>query len=735
MQISVDNGQHVDALGRIKFARHLLNLAERVDVKSSGVVIGLEGVWGSGKTSVLNSLDGILEEREESQRPILIRFNPWMLSGTSDLVSAMLVQVAAELPSAEATGFVAKNLARFRKVEKPGAAAAALISYAGLLGAVKYLAPAANYLIPGAGIALDAAGSAFADAAKGTESVGKTLTEWKRSPKRLSLIESRKRVEKQLAQMQRRVVVIVDDLDRLPPHELASMIQAVKAVADFPNVVYLLAFDPDVAQAGVKDALGVDDGRAFLEKVIQVPLRLPEVPAAKLTVHAVSRFRSVFSNKAISPNEVSDLETAWGVAAALMKSPRDIERLRTCLLVASPVLIGEVNMADVVILEAMSLKHPEVITWLKENVDTVFGGGLYQFDESLRTRGEINFGSDVYGLEGEERRKQAEERANAWTAHLPTAAQTVGPAKNAMGFLFDNCRKRWGSSIERSGYRRVQQFRYWYRWRCFHDHQERWPVGEIEGYLRRPTELLQSEIVNSKESFLEICQHICDIGLESLTDSDAVGLVDAFVALERSFGSETLIDSDLGFGPLQALVVGLRLDTKDRRLQAIMRLIDTASVWLSCCVLFKAQRDLAKRFDEERLSVERYLLPTKEMFEESVEKWWGIAKAHLTPKHSAIYSEDLCPYTLLCWMASLKMDEGALPLLAEKFISDGRDRMQMFFSSLADHPRQESFPIEVRWAVLPPPAFLHKAATESPGFSQSHSRLMELIVQRAQIKS
>ncbi len=160
MQISVDNGQQVDALGRIKFARHLLDLAERVDVNSSGVVIGLEGAWGSGKTSVLNSLDGILEERDASQRPILIRFNPWMVSGTSDLVSAMLVQVAAELPSGEVTGFVAKNLARFRKVEKPGAAAAALISYAGLLGTVKYLAPAANYLLPGAGFAIEAAGNA-----------------------------------------------------------------------------------------------------------------------------------------------------------------------------------------------------------------------------------------------------------------------------------------------------------------------------------------------------------------------------------------------------------------------------------------------------------------------------------------------------------------------------------------------------------------------------------------------
>ena len=96
--ITVDHPGHVDQLGRVLFARHLFSVVRRIEAEPSGAVVGLEGQWGSGKTRVLRSLEALVEEQPESERLVLVKFNPWMVSGTHGLVEALLLQIAAELP-------------------------------------------------------------------------------------------------------------------------------------------------------------------------------------------------------------------------------------------------------------------------------------------------------------------------------------------------------------------------------------------------------------------------------------------------------------------------------------------------------------------------------------------------------------------------------------------------------------------------------------------------------------
>lgn len=71
-----------------------------------------------------------------------------------------------------------------------------------------------------------------------------------------------------------KIIVSIDDIDRLSEDEIIAVFQLVKALADFPKTIYLLAFDYDV----VVKALGKvqhGDGKEYLEKVIQVPFEIP----------------------------------------------------------------------------------------------------------------------------------------------------------------------------------------------------------------------------------------------------------------------------------------------------------------------------------------------------------------------------------------------------------------------------------------------------------------------------
>ena len=43
-----------------------------------------------------------------------------------------------------------------------------------------------------------------------------------------------------------KIIVSIDDIDRLSDEEIVAVFQLVKSLADFPNTIYVLAFDYDV---------------------------------------------------------------------------------------------------------------------------------------------------------------------------------------------------------------------------------------------------------------------------------------------------------------------------------------------------------------------------------------------------------------------------------------------------------------------------------------------------------
>jgi hypothetical protein len=91
----------------------------------------------------------------------------------------------------------------------------------------------------------------------------------------------RDEVREALAEQPQRLVVVIDDIDRLTAPEIKELFSVIKSVADFPNTIYLLAFDKEV----VAKALGApdaSDGMAYIEKIVQVPFELPVPESATL---------------------------------------------------------------------------------------------------------------------------------------------------------------------------------------------------------------------------------------------------------------------------------------------------------------------------------------------------------------------------------------------------------------------------------------------------------------------
>lgn len=77
-----------------------------------------------------------------------------------------------------------------------------------------------------------------------------------------------------------RVVIFIDDLDRLDPVIAVNLLEIIKVFLDVPKCVFVLSVDYSIVKKGVKlknRDFNMDDEKAhnFFDKMIQVPFRIP----------------------------------------------------------------------------------------------------------------------------------------------------------------------------------------------------------------------------------------------------------------------------------------------------------------------------------------------------------------------------------------------------------------------------------------------------------------------------
>ncbi|AWI78858.1 NTPase [Parazoarcus communis] len=324
-----------DLFGHAPFAESLANSICRYP-GNDGLVLALYGPWGSGKSTVLSYVGHFLEQRPEAEQPVIVTFNPWWFSGQENLARAFLGQLQAVLP--------AKNT-KFKKLGD-------------LLG---------NFA-EGVGGLIDLSGMTGGAGSKIGKLIGMIT---KRKPKDVPALKSE--ISQILRDAQTRILVIIDDIDRLTPEETRQLFTVIKALADFPNVVYLLAFDREVAAQAIEQQSGMP-GERYLEKIIQVPFELPPVDRVALRAALFKRLDEILGD---TPDGLFD-QSYWTNAFhdgidPLIQVPRDVVRFTNTLAVTYPAVRGEVNPVDFIALEALRVFQPSLYDVIRTNQDKFSG--------------------------------------------------------------------------------------------------------------------------------------------------------------------------------------------------------------------------------------------------------------------------------------------------------------------------------------------------------------------------
>lgn len=361
--IAIDDPSQ-DRLERTPFARSLARSILGLQGDDS-FVFGLCGPWGSGKTSVLNLVIKELASADEKQRPLIVRFNPWWFSGRHQLLEAFLAQFSASLALPEKGKTATRAAVLFQRLST------------GLrpLSFMPFIGEAAR------------AGSEFS---KGIGDAAKLYAEAMKT----DVHQLRAEIDKALGEMDRRIVVVMDDIDRLSADEIAEVFLILKAVADFPRTIYLLAFDDRVVRRAIRIKLGVN-GKTYLEKIVQLQIELPTIGNTAIQQLFLEQLGELLGAEEISEAVKQDFGNIFhdGVKHFLM-TPRASKKLLNTLRFSFPSLKGEVYFPDLVGVATLFTFCPAAVHVITSNVEKFVGTERYgQTHKELKTFHEEWLGS------------------------------------------------------------------------------------------------------------------------------------------------------------------------------------------------------------------------------------------------------------------------------------------------------------------------------------------------------
>lgn len=176
-----------------------------------------------------------------------------------------------------------------------------------------------------------------------------------------------------LLEQKKRVLVVIDDIDRLAPDEVRQLFTVIKALADFPYVTYLLAFDRDVATRAISEQTGLPGDR-YLEKIIQVPFELPRPERTSLRQAFFSRLDVVMAPTPEGRFDSMHWNNIFHSGLdPLITVPRDVVRLINALSVTYPPVAGEVNPVDFIAIEALRIFLPSVFDAIRKSPEEFVG--------------------------------------------------------------------------------------------------------------------------------------------------------------------------------------------------------------------------------------------------------------------------------------------------------------------------------------------------------------------------
>ncbi|KZX92208.1 hypothetical protein A3718_12320 [Erythrobacter sp. HI0019] len=319
--------------------------------KGRSFVFGLEGKWGSGKSSLLSKVIDQLQAQDIADKPEIVKFEPWLVGNRDGLLAHLFTELNKAIVRIEKRqGVIVPG-----KAQKAKAASNALRKFASGVGEVGGL--------------IEVAGEAtgFLPAKWGGKAIA-SLTNLSK-PDTPTLEELKDNLTETLSSLDSQFLVIIDDVDRLDPEEVLEVLRLIKSVASIPNVSYVLCYDREVLAEGIAKVAKIESGNNYLEKIIQLTIHVP--------IPEPFQLRNWFGDIVFKIFDIP-VEDQGRVRSAIdfeggrqLTTPRAVKKSLDSLRFYSTVLgPSDVDIADLVWLTLIKDGNPKLYRWIEEYCGT-----------------------------------------------------------------------------------------------------------------------------------------------------------------------------------------------------------------------------------------------------------------------------------------------------------------------------------------------------------------------------
>ena len=315
--VPIDNEKD-DDFKRKKFARAAVDKILRTDTTKEAFSYGIVSSWGMGKTSFMNLMKKWIDQ-EYSDKCIVVDFNPWLYSRDANIVELFfdeLNKVLRQYDSRLANSF---------------------INYSKALSAI--------------GTTETKIASAFIDL------IGR----------RSSLDEKINTIRDFVRNIKKRIVIFVDDIDRLEPNEIMDVLKLVRNVSNFPNMYFVVAYDKEYLLECLKDKMSTK-ASDFTEKIFNTEFYLPlcvkdtlkgyieKYVSSDVSVEEKKELHEVIYKTIFDNSDKDSISTV-----------RDVKRICNAFNTSYSQLKDEVNVCDLFALEILKNKYPTIYAILDKD--------------------------------------------------------------------------------------------------------------------------------------------------------------------------------------------------------------------------------------------------------------------------------------------------------------------------------------------------------------------------------
>ncbi len=318
-----------DKLGYNKLAQKIVNEILTLKPSTRAFNIGINGEWGIGKTSLINMIINLLERKSKTNNSdhVIVKYSPLLINKSNNLTSDFLLKLNSALKK-----YSIESSNQFRQY---------IYSLTSKVKDIWSLIISIFY-----------------------------------GDKNYEL--GFKELERILNKIDRRVITIIDDLDRLSKDEILEVLRLIRNICDFPDIIFVVAYDKSyLCEKLNKD--GEKKAEKFLEKFFTCDVNMPlinqrlfreeifkdikrSIPGIS---HQVNSSFNLLSNEVRLSNRKDTNIIPEKLLDLCITTKRDLIRFINSLLIFDHGYFEEIIFAQLIILELLKLKYSHIHSSIK----------------------------------------------------------------------------------------------------------------------------------------------------------------------------------------------------------------------------------------------------------------------------------------------------------------------------------------------------------------------------------